>query len=524
MSEWFKNNLLGLLPPLYANSDEHGDLRTFLSLPAGTLDELKQAIDDFPAIFDVDRCDERFLPLLAKLVGLQADGTRSPEYQRRRIREAVEIYRRKGTVPAMRRDLAALGWQGELEETFRSALRLNARSRVGQSKLPGLVFSLGVFRMVCKNQTNGLRQALVFHHPAGTRCFWLQMLDEYMDGGADMRFDQLDLVRRTALAFMDEAFVLGRSPLGSCRHLTNKQRVREFMQLTSTVEMSPEIEQAVIKVARFHGRQDRMRLNLRMLNDRRLPNTSSGEDRLSFCTPVYTGRDYQEEVLLSRFGLGNDRLNGHALPFADAALRYCFRQKDFFFQSQTEPAESAAGKHNVDHYAEARGRNCFQLGRARLNGDVVLDAIRAGKSKIVFTVAAGCSADVTAAVDLLNRWPNRSPVFRLNANALNNRYLTDANLTGERAALEVYVDTGDHRGCRIETLKLNGSPLNITGLRLSVDRTRPMRINRMRVNQAGFCRSQPSYRWLFRQQDLLTEYQAGFEAAVNNYRVTQWPA
>jgi hypothetical protein len=30
------------------------------------------------------------------------------------------------------------------------------------------------------------------------------------------------------------------------------------MQLTSTVEMSPEIEQAVVKVARFHGWQDRM--------------------------------------------------------------------------------------------------------------------------------------------------------------------------------------------------------------------------------------------------------------------------
>jgi phage tail-like protein len=524
MSDWFKNNLLGLLPPLYAHNDEHGDLHTFLSLPAGTLDKLKQAIDDFPAIFDVDRCDERFLPLLAKLVGLQVDATRSPECQRRRIREAIEIYRRKGTIPAMRRDLGALGWQGEFEETFRSALRLNARSRVGRSKLPGLVFSLGVFRVVCKNQTDGLRQALAFHHPAGTRCFWLQMLNENMDGGVDMRFDQLDLVRRTALSFMDEAFVLGRSSLGSCRHLTNKQRVREFMQLTSTVEMLPQIEQAAIKVARFHGRQDRMRLNSRMLNDRRLPNTSSREELVSFCTPIYTGPDYQQEVLQSRFGLGNDPLNRHALPLADAALRFCFRQKDFFFQSQTEPAESAAGKHNVDHYAEARGRRCFQLGQAKLNSDVTLDAIRAGKCKILFTVSAGCRADVTAAADLLNRWPHRSPVFRLNANALNNRYLTDANLTGERAALEVYVDTGDHRGCRIETLKLNGRPLNTTGLRLSVDRTRPMRINRMRVNQAGFRRLQPSYRWLFRQQDLLTENQAGFEAAVNNYRVTQWPA
>jgi hypothetical protein len=273
-------------------------------------------------------------------VALQADGTRSPEYQRRRIREAVEIYRRKGTIPAIRRDLSVLGWQEELEETFRSALRFNARSRVGRSKLPGLVFSLGVFRVLCKNQTDGLCQALVFHHPAGTRCFWLQMLNEYMDGGVDMRFDHLDMVRRTALAFMDEAFVLSRSSLGSCRHLTNKQRVREFMQLTSAVEMSPEIEQAAIKVARFHGRQDRMRLNSRMLNDRRLPNTSSREKRVSFCTPVFTGRDYQQEVLQSRFGIGNDRLNFHALPFAGAAFRIVSARRTSF--SRAKPILSRA--------------------------------------------------------------------------------------------------------------------------------------------------------------------------------------
>jgi hypothetical protein len=288
--------------------------------------------------------------------------------------------------------------------------------------------------------------------------------------------------------------------------------------------MLPEIEQAVVRVARFHGRQDRMRLNRRMLNNRRLPNTGLREDHVSFCTPIYTGREYRREVLQSRFGLGNDRLNRQALPAAGAALLYCFRQKDFFCQSQTEPAESASGKHNVDHYAEARERRCFQLGRARLNGDVVISAIRGGESKLLLTVSAGCRADVTAAADLINRWPHRSPVFRLNADALNNRYLSDANLTGERAALEVYADTGDRWRHRIETLKLNGRPLNTTGLRLSVDRTRPMRINRMRVNQAGFRRSRPSFRWLFRQQDLHAEGQAGFEAAVNNYRVTQWPA
>jgi hypothetical protein len=72
-------------------------------------------------------------------------------------------------------------------------------------------------------------------------------------------------------------------------------------------------------------------------------------------------------------------------------------------------------------------------------------------------------------------------------------------------------------------MKLGASPLNTTGLRLSVDRTRPMRVSRMRLNQAGFRWSRPSYRWLFRQQDLHALTQAGFEAAANNYRATQWP-
>ena len=342
MSDWFKDNLIGLLPPLYEHNDEAGDLRTFLSLPAGTLDELKQAIDDFPTIFDVDHCDERFLPLLARLVGLEVDGTCSPDCQRRRVREAVEIYRRKGTIPAIERDFDALGWQGELQETFRSALRLNARSKLSKAKLPGLVFSLGVFRVLCLNQTEGLRDALVFHHPAGTRCFWLQFLLEWIEGGAMLDFGHANAVRRIVLAFLDETFVLGRSSLGSCRHLTNKQRAWELLQLTSTTEMIPEIDRAAVKVSRFHGRQNRMRLNHKALNDWRLPYTRVGEDRVSFCTPIYTGRDFEGDVLESGFGLGESHLNRKPLTHGETALRYCFRQKDFFFDTQAEPVERAS--------------------------------------------------------------------------------------------------------------------------------------------------------------------------------------
>ena len=231
MADWFQNNLIDLLPPLYEHKDESGDLSSLLSLPAGTLDEIKEAIDRFPDIFDVERCDERFLPLLAYLVGHRYDGTDTPENQRRLIREAVEIYRRKGTIPAIGRSLTSIGWEGQIEETFCSALRLNSRSRLSSAKLPGNVFSLGVYRVHSLNLAEGVRDALSFHHPAGTRAFFLQWLATFLEIGSDLEFQNAAHVRSVVLAFLDETFVLGRSRLGSCRHLTNKQRIYDYLQL-----------------------------------------------------------------------------------------------------------------------------------------------------------------------------------------------------------------------------------------------------------------------------------------------------
>lgn len=44
------------------------------------------------------------------------------------------------------------------------------RPVLNDSNLPGLIHSLGVYRVICLNQTGGPRDALMFHHPAGT-CF-----------------------------------------------------------------------------------------------------------------------------------------------------------------------------------------------------------------------------------------------------------------------------------------------------------------------------------------------------------------
>ena len=60
-------------------------------------------------------------------------------------------YKRTIRQPAIRRALINVGWQGEIEETFRSALRLNKRSVITRAKLPGELYSLGVYRIESRN-------------------------------------------------------------------------------------------------------------------------------------------------------------------------------------------------------------------------------------------------------------------------------------------------------------------------------------------------------------------------------------
>lgn len=521
MADWFQQNLIKLLPSMYADQDKDGDLRTFLSLPAEKLDELKAAIDRLPDIFDVDHCGERVLPLLAHLVGHAFDGTDAPATQRRLIRESIAIYRRKGTLPAMTRSLGSIGWEGNIEETFRRALRLNTRSRLNAARLPGHVFSLGAYRVHSFNLAEGVREALSFHHPAGTRAFFLQWLVGFIALNSDLEFENAAHIRRVALAFLDETFVLGRNRLGSCRHLTNKQQAFNVQQLTSTVEMVPEIDRAANKVSRFHGRQDRLRLNSKRLNREKTPNLSIREDRLSFCNSVYTGRDYLSDIIEAGFLLSGNHLNQRRLPFSETEVRYCFRQKDIFSVLQSEAPLALPIRQTVGIHQETRAQSRFKLGQSPLNGEILINSmIPCTAVRLVASVAG--QAEVTEATDLLNRWCPRKTSFGLNAHTLNSRSLSNVRLTEERATLEVYSSSDFHRA-RVSPMNLNRRALNTTALRLSVDRSRPLKVGRAKLNQAGFRRTEPGYRWLFRQLDLNNEQTAPIESAANQFTVTQWP-
>ena len=166
-----KEMMIWLLPEVYKTSDTSGDLDIFLSIIGLTLDELKERIDRIPRLASPRHCPPDFLVYLAALVGAEYDPRASPTPQRQRIREAIERYRRNGTTLGLDRELGRLGWDGEIDETFRKILRLNYRSRLGRQKLPGHRYNHGIYGITDPVDNDEFLATVLRHQPAGTICW-----------------------------------------------------------------------------------------------------------------------------------------------------------------------------------------------------------------------------------------------------------------------------------------------------------------------------------------------------------------
>ncbi|MBT8340730.1 MAG: hypothetical protein HKP58_12520 [Desulfatitalea sp.] len=350
MSSYFDKNLIELLPALYRESDETGDLETFLKIPAATLDEIKLLIDRFPEIFDVDRCEDRFLPFLGEIVGHCFDPFTDTAVQRRLIREAVEIYRRKGTIPAVGRSLNAVGWQGRIEETFRKALRLNRRSTVGRAKLPGMIYSLGVYRIESDNIVQGVRAGLDFHHPAGTKVFFLQWLSSLLSMESDFEAAIKKVVEGVCLGHLHETFVVNHNALNTDYHLTRKNKTWGLWRITHGTTLMQDVEHAAVCISRWHGRRRQFRLNTANLNDERLPNLWISERRAAFCCEIET--KLQETPAGVFIRLAGQDLNRSRLNRSTSACKVKFRQKDDYAEALSG-FDSAANLFTVTQWPTA---------------------------------------------------------------------------------------------------------------------------------------------------------------------------
>lgn len=344
----FDDRLLDLLPPIYRERDTDGNLRAFLAIPAATLDEIKSLIDRLPDIWNVDACDPMFLPLLSAAVGYAFDPTRDPDVQRREIHEIVEQYRRKGSIPAIRRALINVGWQGEIEETFRRALRLNRRSMIARAKLPGELYSLGVYRIESKNIIPIIRQTLAPQHPAGTRVFFLQWLLSQ----DSMENDFIALLRRTVALHstgrINDTFVVGRRLLNSEHRLTKRQTTWSYWQITHQSTLTQGFESAGVIINRWHGRSLGHRLNGFVLSADRLIGVELSQRRLQLECDVETAEPGPRPVV---FRLVRQHLNRSKLAHSTRSCRFVFRQRDLS-GSATAGFTAAANHYTVTQWPQ----------------------------------------------------------------------------------------------------------------------------------------------------------------------------
>lgn len=331
MAGYFEDRLIDLLPPIYQEQDTSGDLQAFLRVPAMTLDDLKELIDRLPDILDIDTCDIRFIPLLANIVGYQFDPIRDSDVQRRKVREVIESCRRKGSIPAISRSLINVGWEGRIDETFHSALRLNKRSRVSGAKLPGCIHSLGVYRIECEDLVSGLREALKPHHPAGMKTYFLQWVRVF-ESMESFTATLARLIEMVMMGHLHETFVVRHNRLNSGYKLTYKEKTWGLWEISCHSTLLTDIERAGTRVLRWLKRTPGLKLNSGTLNSENLANLWISEGKAAFTCEVDKGSDHGPARIALR--MCRQHLNRARFSHAQSACHIVFRQKDLYAFAQ----------------------------------------------------------------------------------------------------------------------------------------------------------------------------------------------
>ncbi|MHC5059133.1 MAG: phage tail protein I [Planctomycetota bacterium] len=142
MSKPYADHLFDGLPAEYRGRDRAGFLQRLLRLFGDALAELEDKIDGIHDHLSPERVPPEFLPWLSSWVALTLDETWPVEKRRRLIREALELYRWRGTIRGIRRFVEIYtGLVPDIVEPFKTFWRVGVRSTVGEDtrvSAPGL--------------------------------------------------------------------------------------------------------------------------------------------------------------------------------------------------------------------------------------------------------------------------------------------------------------------------------------------------------------------------------------------------
>ena len=119
---YFQENIKKFLPSefwaLDAESIEEGGgagaLGVMTQVFAVTLDEIKQAIDEFPQLFDIDHCPPKYLRVIAELLNFPLEDVDTVAEQRRQLKLAINLYKTKGARKAFTAILYAFGFYSSI--------------------------------------------------------------------------------------------------------------------------------------------------------------------------------------------------------------------------------------------------------------------------------------------------------------------------------------------------------------------------------------------------------------------------
>lgn len=119
MSFFNNQNLLRFLPIEYEIRDStYGDLSSFLEVIAVSVSDFETFVEDFTNIFDVDTCDAKYLPYLAKMINYPLSDRDNEDSKRTQLRHAVEWYKKKGLHEGFRILFYSLGYAVNLVDLW----------------------------------------------------------------------------------------------------------------------------------------------------------------------------------------------------------------------------------------------------------------------------------------------------------------------------------------------------------------------------------------------------------------------
>jgi phage tail-like protein len=129
----YTGHIFDSLPAAYRQEGEQSFLHRMLSLFGEVLAGVEEKVDGIHNHLSPERAPEEFPPWLSSWVALVLDEGWPVEKRRRLIREALELYRWRGTIRGLRSFVEIYtGLTPEIVEQFKACWQVGVRSTVGE--------------------------------------------------------------------------------------------------------------------------------------------------------------------------------------------------------------------------------------------------------------------------------------------------------------------------------------------------------------------------------------------------------